>query len=243
MLGLTAIMVSASAIAMHQPCGLACAHACASQWPVARVLTAAGLGVDAAPSSASGRLWVGRIVMGGVEGGASGSVHAERYGAADQAGTRVMVEVEGLFAFQKSVVAVIDPWQPQNDRSGRRNPYTNPFTNAHDALGDRLEAARQQWLKDNGYVGGVRTFVNDAALVGKPKAEADASKSGERIEPRATIQVSPEAVRPARPFRVDAGPSTMGPVIRVSVPAHAAGIARQIAAASTQPEKVADARQ
>lgn len=54
---------------------------------------------------------------------------------------------------------------------------------------DRLEYARQAWLKENGYVGGVRTFVNDT--LNRPEAVASAEPVAQKHEivPRAIITV------------------------------------------------------
>jgi hypothetical protein len=67
----------------------------------------------------------------------------------------------------------------------------------------RYESARQEWLKENGFVGGVRTFVNDAhlanhmpihSMASSDSAEPVASKK-RKIEPRAIIEISPDVPR------------------------------------------------
>jgi hypothetical protein len=176
-----------------------------AQWPVAKASTGAALGLDD-PHRAdiNGKLWVGRPVIGGVETGDKSTAHANEYGAYDARNARVYVCVPGLFPFQSGLVAAIDPFQKQNDRSGLRSNWSDPYKNANKKLQDRLEDARQAWLKDNGYTGGVRTFVNDATLFKPPASDKKQSDASGQIEPRATFQVAPEVARKARPFRVEA---------------------------------------
>jgi hypothetical protein len=50
-----------------------------------------------------------------------------------------------------------------------------------------LESARQDWLKEQGYTGGVRTFRNEAYSGTRVAAS--------KIEPRATIQLGPEITK------------------------------------------------
>lgn len=221
---LPCVALAAAVLGVSDPAAVAggASQGAAANWPVARVATLAGAGLDEdmRTNEINGRVWVGRPIIGGLETGDRAGWSAERYGAYDQRGLRVAVAVEPLFGFQTAQVGVINPWVVQNDRTHRRNPWSNPFTDAQDKLADRLEDARQQWLKDNNYVGGVRTFVNDATLWRRqgeaPKAQGDAGE----ITPRATIQINPAATKPARGFRVDAGPS------RVPVRAQDAAAAR-----------------
>ena len=53
----------------------------------------------------------------------------------------------------------------------------------------RLEYARQAWLKENGYVGGVRTFVNDTLKRAEAVASAEPAAKKHEIVPRAIITV------------------------------------------------------
>ncbi len=53
----------------------------------------------------------------------------------------------------------------------------------------RLEYARQAWLKENGYVGGVRTFVNDTLTRPEAVASAEPAAKKHEIVPRAIITV------------------------------------------------------
>lgn len=59
-----------------------------------------------------------------------------------------------------------------------------------DSLG-YLENARNQWLKENGYVGGVRTFVNDLYLDG----EHGGRHASREIKPRAVIELPDDMPR------------------------------------------------
>lgn len=67
----------------------------------------------------------------------------------------------------------------------------------------RLEEARNFWLQENGYTGGVRTFVNDAFA--GPKAEAQVSAASGKIEPRASFELPADMPRRRNRMRVDAG--------------------------------------
>lgn len=79
-----------------------------------------------------------------------------------------------------------------------------------------IEQARQDWLKEQGYIGGVRTFMNDAHM----RRRADAGEVGgvampasaKKIEPRATIQLSPETPRFRSKMQVKTNPTTDSPV-------------------------------
>lgn len=96
----------------------------------------------------------------------------------------------------------------------------------------RFESARQEWLKERGYVGGVRTFVNDAHLGSwlgeQPSATAapvddelitmnTPSEVGERrtIMPRATIQKPDDVVKIKGRQRVNADEKQPGAVVKV----------------------------
>lgn len=198
---MSGVVLAAAALAAGDP--MLGARGELATWPVGKVSTIAGAGLNEEPmSEVAGRVWVGRPIIGGIETGDRAGSSAERYGAYDQKGMRVAVQIEPLFHFQSAMVGVINPFVQQNDRSMRRNPYGNPFQDAQDRVADRLEDARQQWLKDNGYVGGVRTHVNDANLW---KKDAKAQSSSEQIVPRATIQMNPDAPKRSGSFRVDAG--------------------------------------
>ncbi|MCX5689691.1 MAG: hypothetical protein NTV94_07900 [Planctomycetota bacterium] len=153
----------------------------------------------------NGRVFTGAIIMGPSD-SAKACPDAARYGAQDMAGDSIRVRVPGLFGFESCGRSFeISPWQPiTSDSNG--NHWSNPYKTAHRKLAGRVEAARQQWLKDNNFVGGVRTFVNDAASAKKseptaaksPQANADSDK----IEPRAVIELPPDMPRLKAKVRV-----------------------------------------
>lgn len=70
-------------------------------------------------------------------------------------------------------VVPISPWE---------RVESDAWFGARRETADRLEAARTEWLKERGYVGGIRTFTNDA-----PKKES----AGE-IKPRGVIELAPD---------------------------------------------------
>lgn len=136
----------------------------------------------------NGRVWVSRAVIGGVQGPyANGCTEAERYGAYGNEDATVYARVGGQ-------IIGINAFEPIT-KNGLR----------------RLEEARNFWLKENGYVGGVRTFVNDA-YIATPAPQARAGESSPpaaqargKIEPRATIQLPADMPRRGNRLRVDAG--------------------------------------
>ncbi|MFZ4574148.1 MAG: hypothetical protein ACOYN0_07105 [Phycisphaerales bacterium] len=105
--------------------------------------------------------------------------NAEAYGAAGLDDARVLARVG-------TEVVGFTPWQAF-DGDGMK----------------RYESARQEWLKEHGFVGGVRTFVNDAFLATHLPAHASAQGSDQpavaakkgKIEPRAIIELSPDLPR------------------------------------------------
>lgn len=169
----------------------------------------------------NGRLYVRRPVIGGVDAWAwdTGTPGADYYGAYGTQDLTVGFSMDPIAPFNGSDYGVINPWQIANDRSDRRNPYTNAFSRARDKADDRLEEARHEWLRENNLTGGVRTHVNDAFLFG-PVSDAERRDSA-LPTPRATIQLPEGAPRIRRNIRVE-GPA------RISVPpaAPAALVAR-----------------
>jgi hypothetical protein len=73
----------------------------------------------------------------------------------------------------------------------------------------RAEDARQQWLKDNNYVGGVRTFVNDAVLYNLPAPKPRTQS----IEPRGVIQLNPEVPAYKSRMKVEGKPTINTPKV------------------------------
>jgi len=151
------------------------------------------------PSSINGRLFMGAVAIG--PGSTQPHDAPAAYGAADKADAVVQVSVPGLFGFETGQrTYAISPWHPVTTPSGGNN-WSNPYKTGHRKLAARVEAARQQWLKDNNFVGGVRTFVNDS-VAGKVPSKAAAEQSPKAIEPRAVIELPPEMPRVRSKVRV-----------------------------------------
>ena len=92
-------------------------------------------------------------------------------------------------------------------RAGHLAVGINPWQRIPDAGLQHFEHARITWLRERGYVGGVRTLVNDAVALQPADSQASAGNSVETIRglptPRATIHF-PDGL-PKRPrFQVDA---------------------------------------
>jgi len=154
----------------------------------------------------NGRLYVGRVIMGSD----SSAVRNRRedaaaaYGAAGAGDETIIVKVPGLFGFDRGYVAEVRPFDRVDGRDIGANPYSNAYSNGQSKLAGRLEEARQQWLKDNNFVGGVRTFVNDAALFNKAPVAATRQTNAvdTRPEPRAVIELAPDMPRFKAKMRV-----------------------------------------
>jgi hypothetical protein len=175
---------------------------------IGSLLAAAVLGVGAAPAESvstvydprrddrpiatlpgpeiNGRLWVSRPLIGPEPGpilphfGPPGPDH---YGAVDNPYAGVPVRVG-------HIVVTVSAWE-RIDKPGMQ----------------RFEDARQFWLRENNYTGGVRTFVNDLHLWIPPEPRAmrsdeDPGTAGGIPEPRATIRVPEGTPRQRRPLRV-----------------------------------------
>jgi len=160
----------------------------------------------------NGRLWVGRPIIGGIDGTLRDRRQdgAARYGAYGEGDGTIVVSIRGLFPFESQRLAEVRPFERVGDPiDPDYPPVTNPFNRAQAKLAVRLEAARQQWLKDNNYVGGVRTFVNDAALLAP--AEQKTGSAGGLPEPRGVIELAPDVPRFKSRMRVDAAPRHTSP--------------------------------
>jgi hypothetical protein len=147
----------------------------------------------------NGRLWVGRPIIGGVTGSVRENAEdgAASYGAYGMGRETIVVRVPGVFAFEQARYGEIRPWEQV--RTDNTSPYSNSFTRVHTKMARRLEEARQEWLKENNFVGGVRTFVNDAALYGPAQHASTA-----RPEPRGVIELAPDTPRFKSRMRVQA---------------------------------------
>jgi hypothetical protein len=133
--------------------------------------------------AANGRVYRGVAIIGGLPSAPSSDLAhaAASYGAAGEQDLRVHAPVEGLFRFQPVDTVEFSPWTPVPAQQA--SPASDAFSRAHQKLARRAEDARQAWLKDNNYTGGVRTHVNDAAP-GTPTTK--------RPEPRGIIELAPE---------------------------------------------------
>src|SRR5438874_5197288 len=102
----------------------------------------AGLADDVRRPGFNGRMWVSRPLLGARQEGPyavdEGSPGSEAYGAFDHAAATVYARVG-------HILVGVSPWQSINQGGLKR-----------------LEAARNFWLKEQGYTGGVRTMINDA---------------------------------------------------------------------------------
>lgn len=123
--------------------------------------------------------------------------HAAAYGAAGQEGAVILVH-----AGPRHIVA-INPFAAVESRTADGQPMPAELVR-------RLESARSAWLNENGYTGGVRTFVNDAA----PKAE---HKDAAAIQPRGVIQLNPEVTRFKSRMQVHAPCVKVVPVIASTI--------------------------
>lgn len=102
-----------------------------------------GFGVD----------WSSRPIVGGVGNAAPYATDAARYGAYGAEDAVALVRV-GPY------VVPVDPWTPVSQDGSR----------ATREVRERLERGRQEWLRERGFIGQVRTFVNDAAVTSRTGA-------------------------------------------------------------------------
>lgn len=156
----------------------------------------------------NGRTWVGRPILGAIQQGpypAAGMCPGpEAYGAFDSPDAVVYARV-GLLHVE------INAW----DQIRPQGLY-------------QLEDARQFWLKERGYTGGVRTMVNDANIWMRETSPAEQhADAAAKPLPRATITLPADMPPQHRRLRVDARPSPVrlpgdGPA-RISWPDAAPG--------------------
>jgi hypothetical protein len=132
----------------------------------------------------NGRTWVDRPILGAIQQGpypAAGVCPGpEAYGAFDTPDAVVYARV-GLLHVE------INAW----DQIRPQGLY-------------QLEDARQFWLKEQGYTGGVRTMVNDANLwLRQPAPAEQRAEAGGKPLPRATITLPADMPPQHRRLRVD----------------------------------------
>ena len=133
------------------------------------------------------------------------TTHTNRIEARELPETAV-VQIRGLHPWEPRLDVVINPAVRQTgeiyhdfaEDGAHDGPYlgTNPYTRAIEKTQERLERARQDWLRDHGFVGGVATFVN------APARAASEGGSAELPKPRATIRM-PEGSSGGGNFRVE----------------------------------------
>jgi hypothetical protein len=145
----------------------------------------AGLADSVRRDGFNGKLYITRPVMGGYD--APPNPEADQYGA-------YMDQPQCVRARVGHLVVPIDPYTPWT-KQGHRD----------------LEAARNFYLQEQGYTGGVRTFVNDAVVframerAAEQPAEPHADASGKADglpQPRATFRLAPDAPRQRSRLRV-----------------------------------------
>lgn len=143
----------------------------------------------------NGRLFIGRPIIGGRPEQwpmGWGDPGPAAYGAYENDGSQV-------YARTNTLVQTVSPW----------------ISIPQGGLND-LEQARNEWLKENGYVGGVRTFVNDAYMPVQ-MASGEQIPARRQITPSATIQLP--ADMPSFRYRQQVMHLKAGD--RVSLPGHA----------------------
>lgn len=122
----------------------------------------------------NGRLWIGDINIGPVNQSwpmAFGDPGPASYGAAGH-------EFDRVYAKIGHTAVGISPWVAFNAEG------------LHD-----FEYARNTWLAERGFVGGVRTFVNDLYLGEWLGESTTHAKMGSKIQPRGTIQLPEDMPR------------------------------------------------
>jgi hypothetical protein len=190
--------------------------------------------------STNGRLFRGTAIIGGVDVGPKTDLAraAARFGAFGDENVRVQADVEGLFRFHPTTRVEFSPWAPVAQQLN--SPASDPYSRGQEKLARRAEEARQQWLADNGYTGGVRTFVNDAELYPLPP---EAKKSA-LPEPRGVIQLAPDVPAFKSRMHVQGAPA---PVIHMPAGTRTAELIKVVRpeaskVATTQPDAKVEAK-
>ena len=134
----------------------------------------AGRADDVRRPGFNGRLWIGDINIGPVNQSwpmAFGDPGPTSYGAAGH-------EFDRVYAKIGHTAVGISPWVAFNAEG------------LHD-----FEYARNTWLAERGFVGGVRTFVNDLYLGEWLGVPTETAKMGSKTQPRGTIQLPEDMPR------------------------------------------------
>lgn len=186
------ILILAAALGMGDACCSHCGHGVGSRGVYASLAT------HERQIEENGRPWHGLTIANVPMERVSNRAHAAAsYGATPQAGTDAVVVVDGLFPFEGGVKVAVNPWEVVSADRGA-NHTTNPYRSARRKAAERVEQARLEWLKDQGYVGGVRTFTPDH-VAPRPRAE--------EIQPRGVIELSPEVTEFRSRMQVNAQPA------------------------------------
>jgi hypothetical protein len=178
--------------------------------------------VEHTSQAVTGPEWISRTVVGGqllpqrlgwpAQGPAA-------YGAAETDASLVYVRVG-----PKNRLVAFSPWINQPDESVRLD-----FNVALPSEIKQVREAREQWLRENGYIGAVREFRNTPQTSGTQPADSTILRTqpvkirSGLPEPRAVLELSPEVTKFRARQRVDARPTNFAPgeATRISVP-HAA---------------------
>jgi hypothetical protein len=143
-----------------------------------------GMADDVRRPGFNGRLYVTRPILGVLQGDFARTVprpELDAYGA-------YLTPCESVPARVGLLTISISPWHAWNEQGHRG-----------------LERARQVWLAENNYTGGVQTHVNDYFLwreLSQPTEPGHVSTP----EPAAVIELAPDAPRGRSRMRVDAAP-------------------------------------
>ncbi len=80
-------------------------------------------------------------------------------------------------------VVPVDPWTPVSQEGSRETR----------AVRERLERGRQEWLRERGFVGQVRTFVNDAAVTQHDGQRGDSQRADRPVAKFAGVSKTSDA--------------------------------------------------
>lgn len=201
-LGVVACLALAQAPSSSASGGSACVGAA----PACRAAVPSKAFLASPTVSVNGRAFIGRD---GSSKAASPTVNdgAMRHGAGPDAPATIVVSVPGLFEFEHEPRRFeIDPFTPVEVRRGD-NRWSNSFARSQEKLAARVEAARREWLAENNYTGGIRTFSSPAAertaasQVASPGASTATAKD-RTIEPRAVFELPADMPRLRSKIRV-----------------------------------------
>lgn len=125
-----------------------------------------------------------------------GRLGPDKYGAPEH------LRDELVYVRVDHTVIAISPWERFNEQGHQS-----------------LERARNQWLREQGLVGGVRTHINPAYHSRTQASDVAASETTKDIEPRAIIHIRDRTPARTGPLRAQAQPAK--PFFRVLPPNNA----------------------